>query len=217
MSRCVARWKRDATVVTPVTLSIGIYEFHPEALAAPLLLLFLSLDIPFFLANTLKFFQEEYRAALDFCGTHSGRDTPDKARAFLRGSRVKLCSVVGFPLGAQTPATPAQASTAGTSPTNTLAASAPSASICLQRACNALFGSSSLPWRITCGSIGRLPQAMAGAVKEIEAGTFKDDPETEAFVLIGEIGGAAEEEAAAWAAESTNAAAWGSPRRASSP
>ena len=30
---------------------------------------------------------------------------------------------------------------------------------------------------------------------------FRDDPETEALVLIGEIGGAAEEEAAAWASE----------------
>ncbi|MEP6670559.1 MAG: DUF2079 domain-containing protein [Chthoniobacter sp.] len=31
-----------ATVVSPVTFSIGIYEFHPEALAAPLLLLLLE-------------------------------------------------------------------------------------------------------------------------------------------------------------------------------
>lgn len=31
-----------ATVLTPATLSIGIYEFHPEALAAPLLLLLIE-------------------------------------------------------------------------------------------------------------------------------------------------------------------------------
>ena len=29
-------------IVTPATLSIGIYEFHPEALAAPLLLLLIE-------------------------------------------------------------------------------------------------------------------------------------------------------------------------------
>ena len=47
-------------------------------------------------------------------------------------------------------------------PTNRLAHSAPSASIALQRACSERLGSSAVPWRITCGSIGRLPQAVVG-------------------------------------------------------
>ena len=39
----------------------------------------------------------------------------------------------------------------------------PSASISRQRSCRVLLGSSSLPWRITCGSIGRWPQAIEGS------------------------------------------------------
>ena len=47
-------------------------------------------------------------------------------------------------------------------PVNRLAASAPSLSIAAQRACNSLFGWSSEPCRMTCGSIGTLPQAITG-------------------------------------------------------
>ena len=47
-------------------------------------------------------------------------------------------------------------------PTNRLAHNAPSASMALQRACSERFGSSAVPWRITCGSIGTLPQAVVG-------------------------------------------------------
>ena len=51
----------------------------------------------------------------------------------------------------------------------------------------------------TCVGIGGDP--VAGLYYQELLQMFEDDPETEAIVLIGEIGGAAEETAAAWAAE----------------
>ncbi|HEX4897990.1 MAG TPA: succinate--CoA ligase subunit alpha [Candidatus Limnocylindrales bacterium] len=51
----------------------------------------------------------------------------------------------------------------------------------------------------TCIGIGGDPVIGTQFLDVLEL--FRDDPETEALVLIGEIGGAAEEEAAAWAAE----------------
>jgi hypothetical protein len=48
-------------------------------------------------------------------------------------------------------------------PTNTDAASTlPLCSRSMQRACSERFGSAWVPWRITCGSIGRLPHTMVG-------------------------------------------------------
>jgi len=51
----------------------------------------------------------------------------------------------------------------------------------------------------TCIGIGGDPVIGTQFLDVLEL--FRDDPETEALVLIGEIGGAAEEEAAAWATE----------------
>ena len=51
----------------------------------------------------------------------------------------------------------------------------------------------------TCVGIGGDP--IIGTTFTEVLGLFRGDPETEAIVLIGEIGGAAEEEAAAFAAE----------------
>jgi succinyl-CoA synthetase alpha subunit len=51
----------------------------------------------------------------------------------------------------------------------------------------------------TCIGIGGDPVIGTQFLEILQL--FHDDPETEALVLIGEIGGAAEEEAAAWAAE----------------
>ncbi|HVS03038.1 MAG TPA: succinate--CoA ligase subunit alpha [Thermoanaerobaculia bacterium] len=52
----------------------------------------------------------------------------------------------------------------------------------------------------TCVGIGGDPVNGTDFIDVLSA--FKDDPQTEAVVLIGEIGGTAEEEAAAWVAES---------------
>jgi succinyl-CoA synthetase alpha subunit len=51
----------------------------------------------------------------------------------------------------------------------------------------------------TCVGIGGDP--LIGSTFVDVLGLFRDDPETQAIVLIGEIGGDAEENAAAWAAE----------------
>ena len=47
-------------------------------------------------------------------------------------------------------------------PTKSDAASALAASKSMHRACSERFGSACEPWRITCGNIGRLPQAITG-------------------------------------------------------
>src|SRR6516164_1724510 len=57
---------------------------------------------------------------------------------------------------------PALVMSAWGKPVKRLAANAPSALIAAQRCCNSLFGWSSVPCRITCGSIGSFPQAMTG-------------------------------------------------------
>jgi succinyl-CoA synthetase alpha subunit len=51
----------------------------------------------------------------------------------------------------------------------------------------------------TCVGIGGDPVQGSTFIDVLSA--FKDDPETEAVILIGEIGGSAEEDAAAWVAE----------------
>jgi microcystin degradation protein MlrC len=60
---------------------------------------------------------------------------------------------------------PAWAMSALGNPTHSDAASAPWASISRQRACSSRLGAKSLPWRITCGSIGRWPQASVGCAR----------------------------------------------------
>src|SRR4029453_12916579 len=53
----------------------------------------------------------------------------------------------------------------------------------------------------TCIGIGGGP--ITGSTFIDILGLFRDDPETEALVLIGEIGGTAEEQAAAWKDKNT--------------
>jgi hypothetical protein len=57
---------------------------------------------------------------------------------------------------------PASWMSAWGNPVKRLTASVPSASSAKARACSAWFGWSSVPWRMTWGSMGACPQAITG-------------------------------------------------------
>jgi len=93
-------------------------------------------------------------------GVFQGFDLIDEGFPFIPGKIQQLVAITFGPADR-----PALWMSAWGKPTNKVAIRAPSASMRLVISCRSLLGKLAVPWRITWGSMGRLPQAMVGMLR----------------------------------------------------